>query len=715
MTDAAVLAAGDQATLPGPGTLVLAIRPLRPGTGPAALSRFADDRWNLTPAVFAQHADAISLNFTTVVPGYRHLVKTMTWLVINHEPEQDMRFNVCAARPSPRTVVTIWRGLRDFTSWLDICGIQRFSDVTAADLDAYAEHVKAAPVNHAMREDQLTAVLRAWMLRHLLPEDGRLPAAPPWDGDRIKDILGTGRDHGENKTRRIAPATMTALLDWCLRFTEIFASDIIAAFDEYKHLSVRNYYTRKRESRLVTASARRPRGSVTAMLDELLGEYRAAGLALPGLRAADGTVAVNAYHLGRELDAQILPARAAAMAAAAGLPVDDDTYVRAPVTALLDNEPWLPHRIRYDQAPVLARHLSTACFVIIAYLTGQRPGETANLERGCLTRDTETGLVLLHGRHFKGATGDDGSHLPEGKIRDDPWVTVEPVATAVAVAGRLHDAQLLFPNTLLVNGSACAGSLGDRVGRARGQSHIGGDITSLVTWINQYCREQGRLDPVPPDPADPGLAPGRLRRTLAWFIVRKPRGLVAAAIQYGHVKVKMTLGYAGSYASGYPDELAFEQWLDRIDTLADAHQRLAAGEHVSGPAAAEYTARVTASARFAGRVARTSREAAAMLADPGLQIFPGTGMTCVLDPAKAACRLTGDDSGTRRTPDIGNCQPSCANIARTDRDIASVRQRADDLAGLVADPLAPPIRHQREQRELHRLHQIIEHHQETAP
>ena len=134
------------------------------------------------------------------------------------------------------------------------------------------------------------------------------------------------------------------------------------------------------------------------------------------------------------------------------------------------------------------------------------PPVILNLDRGCLTHDTETGLVLLHGRHFKGATGDDGSHLPEGKIRDDPWVTVEPVATAVAVAGRLHDAQLLFPNTLLVNGSACAGSLGDRVGRARGQSHIGGDITSLVTWINQYCREQGRLNPsrpIPPTPAWP--------------------------------------------------------------------------------------------------------------------------------------------------------------------------------------------------------------------
>ncbi len=171
---------------------------------------------------------------------------------------------------------------------------------------------------------------------------------------------------------------------------------------------------------------------------------------------------------------------------------------------------------------------------------------TANLERGCLTRDSVNGLVLLHGKHFKGATGDDGSQLPEGKIRDDPWVTVEPVATAIAVASRLHESQLLFPNTLLVNGRAHAGSLRGRVGRARGQSYLSKDITSLVTWISQYCRDHGRLDPVPPDPADPGLTPSRLRRTLAWFIVRKPRGLVAAAIQYGHVKVKMTLGYANS-------------------------------------------------------------------------------------------------------------------------------------------------------------------------
>jgi hypothetical protein len=37
----------------------------------------------------------------------------------------------------------------------------------------------------------------------------------------------------------------------------------------------------------------------------------------------------------------------------------------------------------------------------------------------------------------------------------------------------------------------------------------------------------------------------RFRRTLAYFIVRRPRGLIAAALQYSHVSTKVTLRYAG--------------------------------------------------------------------------------------------------------------------------------------------------------------------------
>jgi hypothetical protein len=85
-------------------------------------------------------------------------------------------------------------------------------------------------------------------------------------------------------------------------------------------------------------------------------------------------------------------------------------------------------------------------------------------------------------------------------------------------------------------------------------------------------------------------------------------------------------------------------------------------------------------------------------------------MTCVLDPHRAACRLTRDERGHRHTPDLDNCRPTCANIARTDRDITELRDRAQHLQTLVDDPLAPPIRAERERRELARLAEIITHH-----
>jgi hypothetical protein len=335
------------------------------------------------------------------------------------------------------------------------------------------------------------------------------------------------------------------------------------------------------------------------------------------------------------------------------------------------------------------------------------------LERGCIEYDTANDLILLRGKHFKGVRPANDAE-PDGEIRTDPWVVAEPVVTAVNVVQRLHEAILLFPNILLVNGKASANAIKARVGSARSSQQISHDINAMIGWVNDYCRARSRTDDIPSDPTRPGINASRLRRTLAWFIVRRPRGLIAAAIQYGHVRTRVTLGYAGSYASGFPDDLVFEEWLARLDMLADAHDHLDHGEHVSGPAADPYRDRVTASARFAGRVLRGSRDAAAMLGNPDLQIFPAQGMTCVLDPVKAACRLAGDDHGARRTPDITDCRPSCANIARTDRDIDYLRGEVAQLKDTVNDPLAPPIRHARERHELARIQQIITDHDHGA-
>jgi hypothetical protein len=342
------------------------------------------------------------------------------------------------------------------------------------------------------------------------------------------------------------------------------------------------------------------------------------------------------------------------------------------------------------------------------------PPVTLNLERGCIEHDRANDLILLRGKHFKGVQPPTGAES-EGELRADPWIVVEPVVTAVNVVQRLHEATLLFPNILLVNGKAGANALKTRAtGAARTSQQISNDINAMIDWVNDYCRAHRRSDTIPPDPAKLAINASRLRRTLAWFIVRRPRGLIAAAVQYGHVRTRVTLGYAGSYTSGFPDDLVFEEWLARLDTLADAHDRLEHGEQISGPAADTYRQRVTASTRFAGRVLRHSRDAAAMLANPDLQIFPGKGMTCVLDPTKAACRLTGGDHGTRRTPDITDCRPTCANIARTDRDIDHVRDQVAQLQDTVDDSLAPPIRHARERHELARLHQITTDHEHRS-
>ncbi|WP_030343322.1 hypothetical protein [Streptomyces sp. NRRL S-1022] len=59
---------------------------------------------------------------------------------------------------------------------------------------------------------------------------------------------------------------------------------------------------------------------------------------------------------------------------------------------------------------------------------------------------------------------------------------------------------------------------------------------------------------------------------------------------------------------------AFEDWLFRMEGIADDERRLLAGEHVSGPAADSYRYRVQAASReFAGRVLTSERQARDLL------------------------------------------------------------------------------------------------------
>ena len=205
-------------------------------------------------------------------------------------------------------------------------GIRRFSEVTLAHLNTYVADVRDSDVSYDLREDLLAAVTRAWTMRHLLPETDRLPEAPPWGGERVRDVLEGGRYRGENRTPRIHPDTMTALLSWSLRFVDDFAEDIIAAFHEHKALG--SHLPGRRHTQ---PGPRRPRNTLTDDVVRVLERYRARGMGVPGQRLPDGTIKVNYYHLGRLTGGQPTARVHGAVVAASGLPVDDDSYLFTPV------------------------------------------------------------------------------------------------------------------------------------------------------------------------------------------------------------------------------------------------------------------------------------------------------------------------------------------------------------------------------------------------
>ncbi|MFG3053160.1 hypothetical protein ACGFZP_19705 [Kitasatospora sp. NPDC048239] len=74
------------------------------------------------------------------------------------------------------------------------------------------------------------------------------------------------------------------------------------------------------------------------------------------------------------------------------------------------------------------------------------------------------------------------------------------------------------------------------------------------------------------------------RRTLAWFIARRPGGVIAGALQYRHLRVQMFEGYAGNSSSGFRDEVESEEAIARGEKLGDLIIKAAlAGQSFVGP------------------------------------------------------------------------------------------------------------------------------------
>jgi hypothetical protein len=290
------------------------------------------------------------------------------------------------------------------------------------------------------------------------------------------------------------------------------------------------------------------------------------------------------------------------------------------------------------------------------------------------------------------------------------WAVVSVVATAVTMLESLTDSPWLFPSSPM---RASAEPI--QAGRRLRDQVVSGDIESFIAWVNStFTRPDGSL-PSPPDPTKPVHA-SRFRRTLAYFVVRRPGGFIAAALQYGHVSTKITLGYAGDADTGWMDDLVIERLEMVIDQAADDLGHLSAGEHVSGPSAEEYRRRLDRSRPFAGRAVDKVRNAERLLASTDPNIHHGRGMTSVYRAETALCRIAREEVGLDgEGPDKADCRSACTNLAYTDRDSDALAQRLRVLERGATDPLAPKPLRDRCAAQASRIRAIIDRHQMTRP
>ncbi|MEU5389533.1 hypothetical protein [Kitasatospora cineracea] len=360
-----------------------------------------------------------------------------------------------------------------------------------------------------------------------------------------------------------------------------------------------------------------------------------------------------------------------------------------PVRGRLDGEPWREH-MDFHETAELVRHLATAAAVICLYLTGMRPQEVQSLRSGCCPDPQPAagtpGRHLIRSHHFKNVTDSNGNHLSAGEIRAVPWVAITPVVNAIRVLERIvPEGELLFGSSHHYTQ--------ERVGSLKA-STLNVRIKDFTTWINHEAATRNLTDQhIPDDPHGP-VNTSRFRRTLAWHIARRPGGLVALAIQYGHMRTvldaRTSTGYGSRSRGGIHTVLDVETALAAADTAARLRDQLAAGEHISGPATQRALTAAAHAPRFEGRIIPPTfvTKARDYLARDGIVLFdnPDALLICAFKHDSALCE---PDPGAN-APRQYDCRPGCANTVRTDTHARLLRTRADELDHL-ADHLPPPV------------------------
>lgn len=698
---------------PAPDTPIFALDRARPGTTAADVPRLDDATWNLTALSHGESTTNLSIVWdkepTPLLPG----LKRAAWALLNLPTPQSLLTESRAAtreRPAVATLRGVIRSWGYLARWLGTCSIGSLAEITPELMEEYATERGSQDIDRRVLIQDLFSITRLWAFApFLLPED-RVPM-PPWENPEVggtgayADGLRQWQRGGENATAPIHPSVMSPLLVWALRTLTDLAPDILSARAEMRRILIN------------TATSSQPGGQdkIRAYLQQLdetgqpvpgfnslriqtirQAHQHRTGSAAPPLPVHNqyiaGLLGVSVSQVNQRIGVN--------MQAFPGLTTGGGTPLSSEITGHIDGRPWRG-TIDFEEVQDLSEHLMTAGLIVIAYLSGFRPQEVLQLERGCCTTEHRPDGTVRHcisGRHFKTVIDERGNHIPQGAEREHPWTVIAPVQQAVTVLEDLTDSRLLFPRAL----SKCykpRSYLGSALTPALAASRI----RRFTTWANDLARHHERDHELIPDDPEGAITLRRFRRTIAWFIARRPSGRIALGIQYGHVTASLADGYGGRSTTDMLQLLDLEQALATAETLAAAAERLTTGEGVSGPAAGRYIAAADEYQNTYAGGFLTKRQHKALIANPRLQVFdhPESFLSCNYDPHTALCNPTRGkaDATAQRTPSHNRCQSACPNISRTDAHMDLAAAEAERITAEIGDGLLPhPIRRRLEQR-----------------
>ncbi|MGW6389833.1 integrase [Streptomyces sp. NPDC055103] len=658
------------------------------------MSCYGDATWSLAPLNANPSVERKSIHWAKFPRTTQHELRQITHAFINGSlPDSFLRGRSGAWRTrmnaeSIYEVAMVWR---DFARWMHAAEITSVADCDDQTYTEYIAHlVRERGLSRSTVLHRMTALTRLWVFDTISIAPHGV-AQPPWEREGVDDYLPPATDgSGENSAEPITPATMGPLLIWAMRTVDDLAPDILAAWTE------KNRLIERAENAIATNES-------LASLKAYLHEIAAAGGPIP-MHIHAGKHVTSVSYIAGLTGASIgqvsnMTRRKAWRDYRAQHP--GRSPLPATITALVHGRRWADS-IDFADADVLMRHLGTACFIVLAYLTGMRPGEVLGLRTGCCPQPA-TGRHLIFGNTYKTARDENGNHHSGGELREAPWVAIEPAVNAIRILEEIVPNESLlfdssahdFPNHRPDNaGSLLAHTMNSR-------------IEDFISWANDLAHHLDLPTEVVPPDLHGRVGTSRFRRTLAWHIARRPGGLVALAVQYGHLRTTVSAGYAARSRDGIHTLLDIETARATADTLMSLHEGLAEGAGLSGPAARRAIHAAAQVPTFAGSI-RTARQAQDILRNPVLAVHdnPHAYLMCVYNREKALChRTTAAD-----TPSLDRCVSSCVNITRTDQHAAEMTWQAESLEKQAASesvplPLADRIRDQAD-----RLRMLVEHH-----